>query len=199
MNRRPVFWEVGALVLCIAAGVVVFSQVGSFLEAPAQSPEHADLIVALGGGSGTARVEKSFELYAQGFAPTILLTGVEGGPANAHSPSGDWRIRYLAEHGVPEHMLVLDAHATNSWEEAVNTFRLMREQQWQRVLVVSDPPHLRRVDWAWGKVFKGSGKDYRLITAPLDDWDPGRWWQNDKSARFVVTEVTKLAYYYVAH
>ena len=85
--------------------------------------------------------------------------------------------------------------STNSWEEAVNTLRLMRERNWERVLVVSDPPHLRGLDWAWGKVFEGSGKEYRLIAAPLEGWDPERWWQNDASARFVVSEVKKLAYY----
>ena len=92
-------------------------------------------------------------------------------------------------------MLVSDTYSTNSWEEAVNTLRLMRERNWERVLVVSDPPHLRGLDWAWGKVFEGSGKEYRLIAAPLEGWDPERWWQNDASARFVVSEVKKLAYY----
>ena len=197
-NRRPAFWAVGVLVLCIAFGLGAFFQVGYFLEAPSQQPEKADLIVSLGGGSAS-RIEKAVELYAQGFAPNVLITGVGVGDAQSSSPPLDWRIRFLAEHGVPEHMLILDEHSTNSWEEAVNTLRLMREKNWQRALVVSDPPHLRRVDWAWGKVFQGSGKEYQLVAAPLEGWDPGRWWQNDSSARYVVTEVTKLAYYQLAH
>jgi uncharacterized SAM-binding protein YcdF (DUF218 family) len=198
VTRRSVLWGVGAFVLCVAAGIIAFSQVGYFLEAPAQQPEKADLIVPLGGG-GSSRVHKAAELYAQGFAPNVLLTDLRGGNANANSHSSDSRIQFLLEHGVPDNKLVFDANSTTSWEEAVNTLRLMREKNWRRVLVVSDPPHLRRLDWAWGKVFEGSGKEYRLIAAPLEGWDAGRWWQNDASARFVVTEVTKLTYYQVAH
>jgi uncharacterized SAM-binding protein YcdF (DUF218 family) len=188
----------GVLVLCVAAGIFAFFQVGYFLEAPAQKSEKADLIVPLGGG-GSSRVHEAAELYAQGFAPNVLLTDIRSGDANRSSQSSDWRIQFLLEHGVPDIMLVFDALSTNSWEEAVNTLRLMRVRNWQLVLVVSDPPHLRRLDWAWGKVFEGSGKEYRLIAAPLEGWDPERWWQNDSSASFVVTEVTKLAQYHVAH
>ena len=28
-----------------------------------------------------------------------------------------------------------------------------------RVIVVSDPPHMRRLSWVWGKAFEGSGQD----------------------------------------
>ena len=198
MKRRLVFWGVGVLVLCVAAGTIAFFQVGYFLEAPSQQPEKADLIVSLGGGSSN-RVHKAAELYEQGLAPNVLLTGAGGSEDNTRPHFSDSRIRFFLEHGVPDNRLVFDAISTNSWEEAVNTLRLMRERNWRRVLVVSDPPHLRRLAWAWGKVFEGSGKEYRLIAAPLEGWDPGRWWQNDSSARYVVTEVNKLAYYHVAY
>jgi len=198
VKRRRVFWGVGVLALCIAAGTIAFFQVGYFLEAPSQQPEKADLIVSLGGGSSN-RVHKASELYAQGLAPNVLLIGAGGYDAKTNPHSSDWHIRFLIEHGVPDNMLVFDAISRNSWEEAVNTLRLMRERNWRRVLVVSDPPHLRRLAWTWGKVFEDSGKEYRLIAAPLEGWDPGRWWQNDYSARYVVMEINKLAYYHVAH
>jgi hypothetical protein len=50
VKRRSVLWGVGAFVLCVGAGIIAFFQVGYFLEAPAQQPEKADLIVPLGGG-----------------------------------------------------------------------------------------------------------------------------------------------------
>jgi len=198
VKRRSVFWVVSVLALCIAVGTIAFFRVGYFLEAPSQQPGKADLIVALGGDNGS-RVLKTAELFKEGFSSNVLLTGMEGSHAETLSYYLNWRTRILVDRGVPENVLIFDERSTNSWEEAVNTLRLMREKNWQRVLVVSDPPHLRRLDWAWGKVFEGSGKEYRLIAAPLEDWDPGRWWQNENSARFVVMEVTKLAYYQVAH
>lgn len=178
--------------------ILAFLQTGYFLDASSQQPERADLIVALGGDNG-GRIKKVAELYMQHFAPYVLLTGMEGSPAEPRSYYLNWRARFLVERGVPENMLMFDAHSASSWEEAVNTLRLMRERNWQQVLVVSDPPHLRRLDWVWGKVFEGSGKEYRLIAAPLEGWNPGRWWENDKSAQYVFTEIIKLAYYRVAH
>jgi uncharacterized SAM-binding protein YcdF (DUF218 family) len=189
---------VSILALCIAAGTIAFFQVDYFLEAPSQQPEKADLIVPVGGGSSN-RVHKAAELQEQGLAPNVLLIGAGSNDAKTGLHSSDWRIRFLIEHGVPNNMLVFEAISTTSWEEAVNTLRLMRERNWRRVLVVSDPPHLRRLAWTWGKVFEDSGKEYRLIAAPLESWDPSRWWQNDYSARYIVTEITKLAYYHVAH
>jgi len=67
------------------------------------------------------------------------------------------------------------------------------------VLVVSDPPHLRRLDHVWGKVFAGSGIQYRLIAAPMEKWDAARWWSNEASAQYVVIEYIKLGYYWLVH
>jgi len=198
VKRRPVYWGVGVLVLLVAACIVAVFQAGYFLETPSQQPEKADLIVALGGDNGS-RIRKAAELFNQGLAPYVLLTGMEGAPAKTRSYYLDWRTRFLVERGIPDNTLMFDALSTNSWEEAVNTLRLMQARGWHRVLVVSDPPHLRRLAWVWGKVYEGSGKEYRLIAAPLEGWNPGRWWENDNSAQYVLKEVIKLAYYKVAH
>jgi uncharacterized SAM-binding protein YcdF (DUF218 family) len=188
----------GVLALFVATCILAFFQVGYFLDIPSQQPVRADLIVPLGGDNGN-RVNKAAELFKEGLAPYVLLTGMEGGSAETRSYYLNWRARFLIERGVAEKMLLFDATSANTWEEAVNTLRLMRERNWQRVLVVSDPPHMRRLAWVWGKVFEGSGKEYRLIAAPLERWNPGRWWENDYSAQYVFTEVIKFAYYKVAH
>ena len=184
--------------LFVSGCILAFIQAGLFLDGFSQQPEKADLIVALGGDNGS-RIHMAAELFNQGLAPSVLLTGLEGSPADTRSYYLNWRARFLVERGVPDNMLMFDAQSANSWEEAVNTLRLMQVQDWQRVLVVSDPPHLRRLAWVWGKVFEDSGKEYRLIAAPLEGWTPGRWWENDKSAQYVLMEVIKLAYYKVAH
>jgi hypothetical protein len=51
----------------------------------------------------------------------------------------------------------------------------------------------------WNKAFEGSGKEYRLIAARMEGWNANRWWQEEKSAQYVLTEVIKLAYYQFAH
>jgi hypothetical protein len=96
---------------------------------------------------------------------------------------------------VPREAIILEAGAGNSWEEAVNTLALLRKNDWQRVMVVSDPPHMRRLHWIWGRVFAGSGKEFVLVDSNPAWWNADRWWGNDESGPFVLMEYVKLVYY----
>lgn len=198
MRRGLVLWLGSILLFFLAVAVAILLSVGRFLAAPAQIPQKADLVVALGGDAGE-RVRKAFELYRDGYAPHVLLTGIEGGDPVTRPYYLNWRAEVLVAQGVPQVAIVFDMTSANTWEEAANTRRLMDLRGWKRVLVVSDPPHLRRLDWAWDKAFKGSGKRYLLIAAPMEGWDARRWWQNEKSVQFVLMEVIKLAYYKLAY
>jgi uncharacterized SAM-binding protein YcdF (DUF218 family) len=169
-----------------------------FLAAPAQSPVNADLLVALGGDNG-ARADRVLELYRRGLAPRVLLTGPEGGHSKTRATYLHWRARYLVDQGIPEKELLYDYRSTSSWEEAVNTLRLMREMKLDRVMVVSDPPHMRRLSWVWGRMFAGSGKQFTLVASDLEYWDAEHWWQRSSNAQYVFAEYIKLAYYLVQY
>lgn len=197
MKRRLV-WKWAAAALLAVLSVTGFLQAGQFLQEPVKAPAKADLIVALGGDSG-GRVHKAAALYQQGFAPRVMLTGLEGGYFGTRLNYLNWRARVLVEQGVPETALLFDEISASSWDEAVNTLKLMQAKDFHSVLVVSDPPHLRRLDWVWGKVFAGSGKEYRLIASDMENWDAGRWWRNENSAQFLVMEYVKLGYYLIMH
>ena len=71
----------------------------------------------------------------------------------------------------------------------------MQAKGWRTVLVVSDPPHLLRLQYAWFSSFLGSGLAYTLIASNPPWWQPWRWWQNPVSVEFVESEVLKLGYY----
>lgn len=175
-----------------------FLRAGYFLEGPAQAPSKADLIAALGGDNG-ARAVRVLEIYRAGLAPRILLSGPEGMHSKVRPSQVRWREQFLREEGIPASALLYDGGARNSWEEAVHTLRLMRERKLEHVLVVSDPPHLRRLSWVWGKVFAGSGKRFTLVASDMEDWDAAGWWKTSPNAQFVFGEVIKLAYYLVQY
>ena len=191
-------WLGAGVLLGIAALFLCFLGAGHFLDAPAQPPVKADLMLALGGDNG-ARADRVLELYRKGLAPKVLLTGPEGGHSKTRATYLNWRARYLIDEGVPERAILYDRRAVNSWEEAVNTLNLMREMKLDRVLVVSDPPHLRRLSWVWAKVFAGSGKTYTLVASEMEDWDAARWWRTSPNAQFVFAEYIKLGYYLIQY
>ena len=175
-----------------------FFQVGLFLSAPAATPEKADLIVVLGGDAG-ARSLTGAKLYCDGYAPRVLLTGLDDGEKAALPYYYHWRSQLLQGKGVDKQAILYDFKSGNSWQEAQNTLKLMKENHWQTALVVSDPPHLRRLDWVWNKTFSGFGCDYRLIAAAPSWWDAHHWWQDERSGKFVVDELIKLAYYRIKY
>ena len=195
MNCRKIsLWLGAGVLLGVAALALAFLGAGNFLVAPAQPPARADLLVALGGDNG-GRAYGVLDLYRKGFAPRVLLTGPDGGFSRTRAAYLNWRARYLIDEGIPERAILFDRRAVNSWEEAVNTLALMRAMKLNRVLVVSDPPHTRRLSWVWDKVFAGSGMAYTLVAAEQEDWDAAHWWRTSSNAQYVFREYIKLAYY----
>jgi uncharacterized SAM-binding protein YcdF (DUF218 family) len=197
--KHTVLWILLAFVLvgAVAAGVLAYgvSKAGYWLEAPARPPERANAIVILGGDDGE-RSLRALALYRDGYAPIIVLTGLERG--NAAPPARlTWRADYLAAHGVPKSALRFEVQSRNTYEEATQVLALMRKQRWQSVIVVSDPPHMRRLSWSWARVFQGSGLRYVLVRSAAEWWSPGDWWRDELSGAFVIMEYIKLAYYMV--
>ena len=186
-----------ASVAAIAAALLTYgvSKAGYWLEAAGQAPAKANAIVVLGGDNGE-RSLKAQALYHDGYARIIVLTGLEKGSATP-PPRLTWRADYLAAHGVPRSVLRFEVGSRNSYEEATNILALMQKHKWQGVIVVSDPPHMRRLAWTWNRVFKDSGLHYVLVPSGAVWWSPGEWWRDELSGSFVIMEYIKLAYYIV--
>lgn len=177
-------------------GLTIFVSVGGvILQAPAQPPVPADLIVVLGGGSMSARLKKGADLYRQGLASRILVTGFSEESLAIVEWQADWRFRYLQGIGVPAEAILKDSRARNSGEEARSIAMLMQEKQWGAVLIVSDPPHLARLAWILGKVLQPTQIRYRLIASNPTWWNAPLWWTNPVSAAFVIEEYIKIVYY----
>ena len=183
------------LVLFIPALIVfVFFQVGSYLSNPAQKPENVDIILALGGDNGE-RVSLAAKLYKQGFANNIMLTGMEDGATETNNNYINWRLQFLIKENIPRDSVILEIDAKNSWQEAVNSLTILKLHNWESIIIVSDPPHMQRLNLVWSKVFAGSGKKFILIKTEPPWWNPHKWWENSQSGQFVVTEIIKISYY----
>ena len=194
MKQRTQAWTGAVFLVLGAASVWGFFNAGMYLESPRKEPAKADLIVALGGDNGD-RVRVASRLYKAGYGTHVLLTGLEDAPPDTRRSYLNWRAAFLMDYGVPESAIMYDYASTNSREEAGNTLKLMQQRTWTRVLVVSDPPHMRRLTWIWSSVYAESGVEYRLISSEPLWWDASRWWRQDGSAKFVFFEYLKLAHH----
>ncbi len=184
---------VAFLAAFLALGAWAFVGAASFLASPAQAATRADAAFVLGGDSGD-RVLRATELHRDGLVGTFVLTGTEDMADEVLPAYLYWRAAVLVRMGVPEGAVLLDSTSSNSEEEAAFGLRLAKSRGWKRVLVVSDPPHMRRLSLLWGRAFEGSGVEFVLVASRPKWWEPDRWWSSRKSAQFVVQEYIKLAY-----
>lgn len=184
--------------LSIGVTLVSILNIGHWLSAPRNVPAQADIVVALGGG-GIERVQSALHLYKEGYARRVLLTGLERDPERRSNYYFHWRSRLLLDGGVPSEALLFDDRSANSYEEANNTALLMKNRQWKTALVISDPPHLRRLAMVWATACARHGLEYRLIATESSTWNAARWWHDKVWAKFVGMELLKLSYYAIAH
>jgi hypothetical protein len=96
---------------------------------------------------------------------------------------------------LPGTELVVDDTPRNTWNEAQVVRAHMQAGGWHTALVVSDPPHLLRVAYAWSSAFRGTDLNYTLVSSDPPWWPGWRWWRNPQASSFVGDEVLKLAYY----
>jgi uncharacterized SAM-binding protein YcdF (DUF218 family) len=177
----------------------LFIKAGQLLVTDNSSPlKEADAIIILGGDSGS-RSLNGLELYKKGYGRYILLTGIENGEPGAMDYYLNWRAQIFSNAGVERNNILFDKNSRNTWEEADNTFRLMQKLHWRHVIVVSDPPHMRRLKLVWDKVFKSPDLSYSLYPSTPTWWKADQWWSNETSAKFVFEEYLKLLYYFVVH
>ncbi len=88
-----------------------------------------------------ARTERAIELYQDGYASYLILSGGLG----RYPPEEAEVMRRLAvETGVPAEALILDGEAHTTWESLLHCRRIMRERGWRTALIVSDPFHMKR-------------------------------------------------------
>lgn len=187
------------LILLLSASVIgltVFFSLGFLVSYHGGKPEKADVIIILGGDDGL-RVEKGGELYNEGYALNILVTGIDSRYYKPTQPN--WRERRLQELGIPETAIGVDTRSETTWEEALNSVETMTEKGWKRAIVVSDPPHMFRLYHTWSRAVESSPKKIILVSTKPEWWHPMFWWSNNTSYRFVVSEVQKSFYYAIVH
>ena len=185
------FLTLSSFLLLIA---IALFNLGTWLSEPANKPVQADLIVTLGGGAGE-RDQMAARLYKAGYADKILITGMWRSSKTGQNYYPHPRSLFFLMQGIPNEALMFDGLAINTHQETINIAALMTAQHWRNVLVVSDPPHIQRINYCLEALFTQNGLSYHLIASDIPSWHTGRWWQEPRWLFFCVSEAIKLVYY----
>ena len=136
-----------------------------------QPTGQADAIVVLGSAvwpgerpspSLARRIGHGIALWQAGLAPVLVPSGGVGRypPAEAEVMA-----RVARAGGVPDSALLLDLEATSTSESAENLRALAETRGWRRLILVSEPYHLRRASL----LFRSEGLDVLTACAPWGD------------------------------
>jgi uncharacterized SAM-binding protein YcdF (DUF218 family) len=154
----------------------------------------ADLIHVIAGSDH--RTDYAIQLYKLGYAKSIFFTG---GWCTIHGYyHGEHAKRRALKQGVPLDAIAADdTHVTSTYSEILRLEEFIKKSRLtiHSLIVVSDPYHMRRAQWAYRQVF---GKEITLQMAPvpfaLSPYQH-RWWADQESRKMVEEEYLKFGYY----
>lgn len=148
----------------------------------------ADAIVVVSGGDTEARVQEALELYDNGWAPKLIVSGAAqdiSGPSNAVAMQ-----QQAIEAGVPATAIIIDESARNTSQNASESAELARVNDVRNIIVVTSPYHLTRATLVFEREFAGIGA---VRSHPSDNdhnW-PGNWWLTGRGWWLVGGEMLK--------
>ena len=90
-----------------------------------------------------ARLDHVVELWQQGFAPLVVVTGGKR-PGDRFTEAAT-SARYLTDRGVPNDAILREDQGTNSYDSIVGVRDLLAARGLDRVVMVSDPYHSLRI------------------------------------------------------
>ncbi len=150
----------------------------------------ADAIVAFAGDSRSNREKRAAELYLQGWADNVVVSGMSY-PWGFHT--GEAARRYVISLGVPEEKISMIAETLNTREEARALDRLMRERGWNSAVIVTSAYHSRRAIYTAERAAPGRTFYSSPVPAGAPEWEPRGWWSRRGDVYFTVREFASWA------
>ena len=151
--------------------------------------EKADVIIVLSGGRRDERVRQAADLYHQGYAPLVLLSG---GEEMAGISVPEMLRRQALALGIPPDALLSDPDSTSTAQQARYLRPLLEPRGMRRAIVVTSSYHTRRTRRLFRKAFEGSGIEIRVYPVQRDVWNPEGWWTREQDTETLVLEYIKL-------
>jgi len=149
-------WKKLRLILLIGLGAAVAAEgilLGAVMVTSGKmdDPSPADAMIVLGAGINMDglpratlrfRLDRAADLYEQGYAPTVIVTGGQGD--DEPMPEAYAMRNYLVERGVPETAILCDPDSYNTKENLVNAQAIMGAKGLNTALIVTSDFHLWR-------------------------------------------------------
>jgi uncharacterized SAM-binding protein YcdF (DUF218 family) len=138
------------------------------------------------GGDIVDRPKRALELYKQGAAPNVIISGA--------GDCGEVRT-FLVGKGVPESAIELEGKSHSTRENALYSIPLLKTMGAKRVVIVTSWFHSRRALHC----FQHYAPDIDFVSSPTVQDLPKSCWPNKYERGWVIAEYVKLLGYWVCY
>ena len=162
---------------------------GKYLDVT-QKPVKSDIIVCLGGGT-IDRVKKTIELFEKGYVEknVLLLLGES------------WYNQPYIKSNYPALSVDIVESPKNTKEEVLFIKQYMKEHGYTSAMIVTDPPHSRRVNLLTSLVSTEGDETltFYMIGSDVKWWDKEYYYKSEQALTFVKNESMGIFYSFIAY
>ena len=162
----------------------MFVHYGKWMDAT-DNPKLSDIIVCLGGGT-EERLNTAVKLYTKGYSKQkhLLLIG------ESYDTQASLKQKY------PQVPIEQHHQPTNTKEEVLYIKQYLVKHGYTTALVVTDPPHSRRV-WVLDVMLgiKNDGAlNLHIVSSGVSWWKAEKYYDDERSGKTVLSETIRILY-----
>lgn len=169
------------IICCLMLMITVVSIVESLNHNYKDQPQKADVIIMLGGDNG--RIQKTAELYHEGYAPYVIITPVLETEWSSQS------IQMAESLGIPVEAIIPEYVATSTYTNATISIEMMKEHGFKSALIVTSDYHIKRSQYIFEKE-NDANFDFKYI--PSYTIEGERWYETSQAFYLWRSELIKL-------
>jgi len=197
------FLRVLFIITLLLASVWVFrinilQGLGNYLDA-SEDPQASQRIFVLG-GSNYDRGFKAARLWHQGFAPKIICTGsyISGTVKSLGMDLCEADLSTMRISSLDVDSIYVEAicEGTSTIEESELILAYCLDNNWNKIIIVSDIFHTSRIRGVFEEKFKNMGIQTFIVGAPSTRYNESEWWREEAGLIMVNNEYIKHLYYW---
>ncbi len=123
----------------------------------------SDAIVCLE-GDNNLRTERALELFKSEMAPIIVVSG--GLEDSLGSIPALEMADYLKKKDVPDDNIIIESASKNTYDQAQNVIKIVKERKWKRIILVASAFHQPRAFLTFLRAAKSYKLKIEIFNAP---------------------------------
>jgi len=115
-------------------------------------------------GDGYSRIEETTKLFKEKWAPMVVISGGYSKPP--FSIPARNLAKEIKRKGVPPQKIILEEKSQNTYEQAYEVLKIVKEKKWKRIILVASHFHQPRAYLTFLRAMKDLNFKIQIFNAP---------------------------------